>query len=253
MGLAAGIAGIGSALGGALGGIGSAVGGLSGLSSLAGIGSSIYGAVNSANAVNSATNAKTQAAQQYSANFAPYLAGGTSALDAQLALLGLGPGGGGGATPGASSQQSAIDQLKQSPLYQALYHNGEQTVLANAAATGGLRGGNANASLYNLGANTLAQTYQQNFNNLGTITGLGENAAAGVGNGQIYGGNAAYNGILGSADANNNLAKTITGGISNPSLLSALGLSGGINGSSATTMTMANAPAAISSTFDGLF
>lgn len=142
-----------------------------------------------------------------------------------------GPAGQGGS--GASSQQSAIDALKASPLYQSQYHNGEQAVLANAAATGGLRGGNANASLYNLGANTLANVYQQQFSNLGSITGLGENAAAGTGNAQLQGGQAAAGGILGGANASNQLANTIStlpslGG--NQQLLNALGLgAGGVN------------------------
>lgn len=158
-----------------------------------------------------------------------------------------------GANGGASSQQSAIDALKQSPYYQSLYHNGEQSVLANAAATGGLRGGNAQRSLYNLGTDTLAQAFQQQFNNLGSITGLGENAAAGAGNNQVGAGAAAAGGILGSANANSQLASTIGGLPSifgNSSVLNALGLgnSGGISG----IATLANSPE-LASSLSGLF
>lgn len=272
------------------------------ISAAAGIGSSIYGAVNQGNAANSASQAQQNAAAQAAANYAPYLGGGSAALNAQLNLLGLGSGmpggasqaapnyaayvtgnpdvlaayqsgagkgasiedfgkwhwntfgqnesaannpnrtltpfgqaGANGASPGASSQQSAIDQLKQSPLYQSLYHNGEQSVLANAAATGGLRGGNANASLYNLGGDTLAKTYQQQFQNLGSISGLGENAAAGTGNAQLLGGQAAAGGILGSATANNNLANTISGIPSVFGNSSVLGGLGGIFGGQQST------------------
>jgi hypothetical protein len=170
-------------------------------------------------------------------------------------LTPFGPAGANGAGAGAGAQQSAIDQLKQSPYYQSLYHNGEQATLANAAATGGLRGGNAERSLYNLGTDTLASAYQQQFNNLGSITGLGENAAAGTGNAQLLGSQFQAGGILGSAKANNSLAGSIAGIPSvfgNSSVLNALGLNnGGV--STGTTMTAANAPAGVSSLFDGLF
>lgn len=166
----------------------------------------------------------------------------------------LTPYGAPGQTGAGTGQQSAIDALKQSPMYQSLYHNGEQSVLANAAATGGLRGGNADRSLYNLGTDTLAQTIQQQFNNLGQLSGLGENAAAGVGNGLNAAAQAQAGGILGSANANNGLATSIAGLPSlfgNSSFLSALGLGnkGGISGLG----TLANAPAGVQSAFDGLF
>lgn len=195
------------------------------IAGVVGIGSSVYSAVNNANATNKAANTQAAAAQQAAATYQPYLQGGQSALAQQMQLLGLGSGAGG--------QAGAISQLQQSPLYQALYHNGQQSVLANAAATGGLRGGNTEASLYNLGVNTLAQTYQNQFNNLGSITGLGENAAAGVGNNLNAAAAAQAGGILGGANANNQIANTIAGipsVLGNSSVLNALGLgnTGGI-------------------------
>lgn len=121
-------------------------------------------------------------------------------------------------TPGVSAgqaQQSAIDALQQSPLYQSLYRNGRDTLLNNAAATGGLRGGNTEHSLANFGADTLASVIQQQLSNLGGISGNGMSSAGGLGqlNGQsanaisnLYGaqGSAQAGGILGQAGIMNN-------------------------------------------------
>jgi hypothetical protein len=87
-------------------------------------------------------------------------------------------------TPGVSAndaQAQAIAQLQQSPLYQSLYRNGQETLLNNAAATGGLRGGNTEHSLANFGSDTLAQVIQQQIANLGGISGTGQNSANNLG------------------------------------------------------------------------
>lgn len=81
----------------------------------------------------------------------------------------------------AQQQQAAISQLQQSPLYQSLFNTGQQTILANAAATGGLRGGNTQNSLARFGSDTLAQTIQQQLQNLGTVSGAGQSAAGTLG------------------------------------------------------------------------
>lgn len=142
----------------------------------------------------------------------------------------LTPFGSGGADgSGAAAQQAAFDALKASPLYQSLYRNGEQSVLANGAATGGLRGGNTNRSLYNLGEDTLAKVIQQQIDNLHSVSSLGQNAAAKVGNTQILGGQIAGSGATSAANANNNIANTVASALSNKNLLSAFGLGGGIN------------------------
>lgn len=86
----------------------------------------------------------------------------------------------GGANAG-QAQQSAIDNLKASPLYQSLFNNGRDTILANASATGGLRGGNVQSSLANFGRDTLAQVIQNQLNNLGGVAASGQNAAAQTG------------------------------------------------------------------------
>lgn len=84
-------------------------------------------------------------------------------------------------TGGAVDQQGAIDALKVSPLYQSLYRNGEEAILSNAAATGGLRGGNTQSSLYNLGADTLSNVIQNQLANLGGIANMGMGSAGQLG------------------------------------------------------------------------
>lgn len=93
-------------------------------------------------------------------------------------------------TGGAVDQQGAIDALKASPLYTSLYRNGEEAVLSNAAATGGLRGGNTQSALYNLGADTLSNVIQNQLANLGGIASLGSGTATSLGQ---FGQNAATN------------------------------------------------------------
>lgn len=89
-----------------------------------------------------------------------------------------------GATPGigaADAQQSAIDQLRASPLYESLFRNGQNTLLANASATGGLRGGNTQGALANFGRDTLSQVIENQLTRLGGVAQQGQNAAAQTG------------------------------------------------------------------------
>lgn len=104
----------------------------------------------------------------------PWLAAGQTALGGQMDLLGIGEG-------STTAQLAAIEGLRDSPLYRSLYNNGEEAILANASATGGLRGGNTNNSLARFGADTLAQVIQQQFANLGGISGTGNQTAGTLG------------------------------------------------------------------------
>lgn len=94
----------------------------------------------------------------------PWINQGTGALGQYGNLVGTG---------GAEAQQAAIDQLQQSPFYQSLYRTGEEALLQNASATGGLRGGNTQRSLADFGADTLAQTIQMQLGNLSPLMELG--------------------------------------------------------------------------------
>ena len=105
------------------------------------------------------------------ADYQPYLTAGTQALSGMSGLLGLG---------GGEQQAMAIDALKTSPLYQSLYRNGEEALLQNAAATGGIRGGNTARGLADFGADTLASTIQQQLANLGGVAGMGMGATNSV-------------------------------------------------------------------------
>lgn len=147
----------------------------------------------------------------------------------------------------ATLQQQAIDQLKNSPLFQSLYNTGKDGILANAAATGGLRGGNTENSLARFGGDTLAQVIQNQVANLGGLANSGQSAAGSVGNSNSASTSAISNllqqqgaaqagGILGTTQADNAGLKSLTSGIGSllgngtsgqiGQLLSQLGLGG---------------------------
>lgn len=162
-------------------------------------------------------------------NFAPWLNAGKTALGQQGDLIGIN---------GAPAQQSSIDQLMASPLYQSLFRNGQNTVLANASATGGLRGGNIENSLANFGSDTLAQVIQSQLGNLGGLSGQGQNAAGSLGtlgantannigaylqnSGAAQGQAALYNGAVGANNINN-IAGAIGGVVGNTAIQKAVG------------------------------
>ena len=102
----------------------------------------------------------------------PYVQAGQPALQAQQALLGLG---------GPEAQQQAIAQLEGSPMFQALARQGEEAMLQQASATGGLRGGNLQAALAQFRPQMLAQAIEDQYSRLGGMTTLGQQSAAGVG------------------------------------------------------------------------
>lgn len=123
--------------------------------------------------ISNATGALNSQLATTTANFAPYMGAGTSALGQQGDILGLN---------GAGAQGSIIDQLKASPYFQSLFRTGQDTVLNNASATGGLRGGNVQSSLANFGSDTLAQTIQQQLANLSPMSQMGLGATTSLGN-----------------------------------------------------------------------
>lgn len=110
----------------------------------------------------------------------PYASAGTNALQGQQDLLG---------TNGAAAQQSSIAALQASPQYQALSQSGQDAILANASATGGLRGGNVQGALAQYQPALLSSLIDQQYSRLGGLTSTGENAAAGVGNAGVQTGN----------------------------------------------------------------
>lgn len=85
-------------------------------------------------------------------------------------------------TGGAQAQQQAIAGIENSPLFQSLLRQGEQGILQNASATGGLRGGNVQGALAQFRPAMLNQQIQQQLANFSGLASLGQNAAAGTGN-----------------------------------------------------------------------
>jgi hypothetical protein len=124
---------------------------------------------NAANAGVAETRRQFDSAQQV---LAPYVQSGQGAMNGQAALLGIGP-------TGADGQQQAISGLLQSPEYTNMVQQGEEALLANASATGGLRGGNTQRALATLRPNILQQLIEQRFSRLGSLAQLGQASAAG--------------------------------------------------------------------------
>lgn len=102
----------------------------------------------------------------------PYVQAGTPALAQQQALLGL---------SGQGAQQEAISGIESSPLFQSQIQQGENAMLQNASATGGLRGGNIQGALAQFRPAMLSNAIDQQYARLGGMTSLGQQSAAGVG------------------------------------------------------------------------
>ena len=61
-----------------------------------------------------------------------------------------------------------------SPMFQALARQGEEAMLQQASATGGLRGGNIQAALAQFRPQMLAQAIEEQYGRLGGLTSLGQ-------------------------------------------------------------------------------
>ncbi|BAO04679.1 DNA ejection [Ralstonia phage Firinga] len=171
----------------------------------------IAGGVISANGAQSAADTQANATQSgiaqqnYQFNtlrglLQPYVDAGTGALSGYNSAVGqygstLGQLNNLTGANGQAAQQSAISGLTSSPLYATAMDLGQQSILANASATGALRNGNTIASLGYLPQQVLSNVMQTQIGNLGTslsgtqslvnqygnLLNLGENAASGTG------------------------------------------------------------------------
>lgn len=160
----------------------------------------------------------------------PYVTAGTGALTGQQDLLGLN---------GNDKQQAAINGLATSPAFTALQQQGEEAILQNASATGGLRGGNVQAALGQFRPALLAQLIDQQYGRLGGLASVGQNAAAGVGNDGMQVGTNVTNllGQQGAASAGAALAQgRATSGYAG-ALSSAFGQYAGLGGFGGTSYT----------------
>lgn len=102
----------------------------------------------------------------------PYTEAGLPALKAQQAALGL---------RGPAAQAEYVAGQEVSPIFQALARQGEESILQQASATGGLRGGNVQGALAQFRPSLLNQFLTQQYERLGGMTSLGQQSAAGVG------------------------------------------------------------------------
>lgn len=109
-----------------------------------------------------------------------YVQSGTQALGAYNSLLGLN---------GAADQGQAIANLQNMPGFQEQIKYGENALLQNASATGGLRGGNSQTALAQFRPMLLNQAIQQQIGNLSTANQQGYNAAASMANAHLGTGN----------------------------------------------------------------
>lgn len=88
----------------------------------------------------------------------------------------------------SSTGGSITDRAMASPLYQAAVQQGENSVLRNASATGGLRSGNASDNLAQVNQNALVSAYNDQLSGLQGLSSLPSNAntiaqyQAGIGN-----------------------------------------------------------------------
>jgi len=158
-------------------GLGTGAAILGGASILGGVASSVIGGRSAKKAASTQAQASDAAIAEQRRQFdetvellRPFVEAGESALDDQLALLGIGP---------PRRQQQIIDQLEGSPQFQSLVQQGENAILANASATGGLRGGNVQGALAQFRPDLLAQLIDQQYGRLQGVSGMGQAAAAG--------------------------------------------------------------------------
>ena len=201
------------------------------------VGSAVVGGVVASNSADKAASAQNRSTdlsieeQRRQFNkvqelLAPYVEAGTGSISAQQALLGL---------SGGDAQKEAIQGIQNSPEFAAYTQQGENAILQNASATGGLRGGNTQLALAQFRPQLLASLIQQRFGNLQQLTNVGQSSAARVGNAaqgtgnqisQLYGqqGAAQAGSYLAQGQAISNIANSIPAALavynaSNPAVL----------------------------------
>jgi hypothetical protein len=182
---------------------------------------SIIGAVGSLIGGNKAAKGADKAAQlQYDAmlkgieedkrqydlsrsDYAPFRELGVAAANPLGNLVGIN---------GADEQLAEIEALKASPLYQSVFNNGRDAMLATASATGGLRGGNFQDASMRFGADTLSQQIADQIARYGGLVGIGSgatDAVASLGAGSV----ARSNDMRGQGAAAQAQAALLKGGI----------------------------------------
>jgi len=177
-------------------------------------------------------DAGTPALQQ----MASYAEFGPKALNKQANLAGLN---------GMDAQRQAIQEIEQSELYQAQVRQGEEAMLQNASATGGLRGGNLQGAMAQYRPQMLSAAIDAQYNKLGglatfgsgmtqNLAQLGQASAAGqatqgmnmasnIGNALMGAGDATAQAALASGQATANMWGNVGGSIGSLGYLGAMG------------------------------
>ena len=126
------------------------------------------------------------------ANMQPYMDAGSNALSQQQDLSGAN---------GPEAQAAARSAIENSQSFKDSVALGETSLLQNAAATGGVRGGNTAGALAQYAPQMLNQAVEQQYNQLGGLSTMGLNAAGGI--------NAAGSALAGNiSDAYTNIGNT---------------------------------------------
>lgn len=133
-------------------------------------------ATKAANAQASAAQAgideQRRAAEENRSLLVPYTQLGVDAVKQMRALSGL-------SSP--AEQQAALEAIANGAEFTGLNKAGQDAILANASATGGLRGGNVQRSLADYSSDLLNNLINKRLGLLGGYATSGQNAAAGVG------------------------------------------------------------------------
>jgi len=147
------------------------------------VGGAVIGGIASNRAAGRAADAQTASAQagidagdrqfaEIQRMLAPYRETGAQALGGQEDLAGLN---------GQDAQARAIQALQQSQIFTSQLQQGEDSILANASATGGLRGGNTQGALAQFAPQLLSQTINDQYSRLGGLSSMGLGAAGQTG------------------------------------------------------------------------
>lgn len=174
---------------------------------VAGAAGSVISGQEQAGAAKNATQAQLAMYNQTRSDLQPYMQGGNAAFSQVQSLLGLNGG----------NSDSMLATLRNTPGYQFALKTGQEGLDRTAASRGMLLSGGQLKDSMNYNQGMADQNYNNYYNQLMGVSGLGESAAAGLGSqgtatGQgmaqsmMAGGQAMAGGIAGAA---NNLGSTL--------------------------------------------
>ena len=101
---------------------------------------------------------------------APYMEAGEEGLEGMMMMSGL---------RGPEAEAEMMAGIEESPYFQSLIDQGETSLLQNASATGGLRGGNIQGALSQFRPALLRKLIEDKYSKLAGITGMGQATTVG--------------------------------------------------------------------------